>query len=459
MIIFVINYTNIAQNRYMLKKIKSFIERDLIKDKTEKIIVGVSGGLDSVVLLDILNKLGYTCIVAHCNFHLRGEESNRDEQFVYELAQSLNLKFLKIDFDTYKYAKEQKISIEMAARELRYNWFEKMSQEHQTPYIAIAHNANDSVETVLLNLIRGTGLKGLLGISVQNDKVIRPLINTFRDELEVYAENNNIKYIVDSTNLEDDYARNKIRNLVLPILSEINPATIQNIHHSTTILSDNWGIYTETIENIKQNVIQESDEEILIDIEKIQKLKYRNSILFELLRTYNFNSSSVADINKAIENNQSGKIFYSPTHTLLRDRDVLIINKNSENDESKTFIISPKDEEIAEPIHLSFRFLKKGSNFNYSTDKNKIHLDADKLNTQLQIRKWKEGDYFYPLGMKGRKKLSDYFIDSKINSFEKKNIYLLLSDDDIVWIIGRQIDNRYKISNKTQNIVEITYFK
>ncbi len=440
----------------MLKQIEHFISEQGLIDKSKPVLVGTSGGLDSVVLLHILHRLGFNCIAAHCNFHLRGDESNRDEIFVKDLCTSLKIPFLKADFDTTEYAKEHKISIEMAARELRYKWFDEMSVEHKAPSIAIAHHADDSIETILLNLTRGTGIKGLLGISAKNGKVVRPLIQIPRSEIEQFAQINKIDFIVDSTNLENDFARNKIRNQVIPILSQINPSASNNILQSSNYLKDVWLFLNSKIEEIEKDIVHTIDNQIFIDIDKLNQLNNKNLILYEILRKFDFNADVVNDILNNLAKNQSGLKYYSFTHRLINDRKYLIIQELKVDDE-QVYQINLSDGKITEPIDLDFRVFKRDDNFKFSSDPNLVHIDFDKIEQGLELRKWREGDYFYPLGMNQRKKLSDFFTDIKISIFEKEKQYLLCSGKEIVWIVGRRLDNRYKISPKSKNILEFRY--
>ncbi len=436
-----------------LKKVRQFIETNDLFQDNERILVGVSGGADSVVLLNILLKLRYTCVVAHCNFHLRGEESNRDEKFVENLAEQYNLLYKKVDFDTVGYAKSNKISIEMAARELRYAWFNKTATETMCSSIAVAHHADDSIETVLLNLIRGTGLKGLTGIEPKNGKVARPLLCCNRSEIENYAGKYKIPYVTDSTNASNDYSRNKIRNVLLPLMAEINPSVKETLAENTVRMRGAWKIYAGKIEEIKNEITTRDGDNFLINIEKLKDQTDVKTILFELLQPFHFNPEVISDIYKNLDK-RSGKRFYSESHRLLKDRNFLIIDE-TENVSQIEFSIDEKTGEINFPIHLSFDKFKKTNEFTPSRLSDTIHVDADKVKFPLTLRKWKDGDSFYPFGMRKSKKLSNFFIDEKLSRNEKEDVWILLSGNKIIWLVGLRLDNRFRINKSTKNILEI----
>lgn len=441
----------------MLTKVQEFIEDNQLLTPNERIIVGVSGGIDSVVLLNVLSKLGYDCVVAHCNFHLRGEESNRDEKFVEDLSKSYEVVFKKIDFDTVTYAKAEKISIEMAARELRYSWFEKLAQEINVHSIAVAHHSDDSIETVMLNIVRGTGIKGLIGILPRNGKIVRPLLCCSRFEIEEYARLNDIAFVNDSTNEVNDFNRNKIRNQVLPILAEINPSVKQTLFENIIRIKGAWKIYEQKIKEIKDEITFYQDERFYIDIEKLKKQPDVKTVLFEILDDFNFNNEVLDDILKSLDG-ESGKKFSSSTHRLIKDRNFLIIDEN-EPDPSIEWTIEEGTNIIENPIHLEFNLIEKNENFIVSKSSEKVNVDADKISFPLILRKWHYGDTFQPFGMNQEKKVSDFFVDEKLNLFQKEDAWLLTSNGEIVWIVGIRLDNRFRITENTQKILEITWKK
>lgn len=439
----------------MLKKVREFILTNQLLQPGERVLVGASGGVDSVVLLNILLKSGYECIVAHCNFHLRGSESDRDEKFVENLAKDYGVLYKKIDFDTINYAKSNKISIEMAARELRYGWFNKMAKETGATSIIVAHHADDSIETFILNLVRGTGLKGLTGIDPQFRNIIRPLLCCSRQEIDAYAKANDLKSVFDSTNASNDYNRNKIRNQVLPVLSDINPSVRQTLAEDIIRIKGAWKIFNEKIHEIKEKIVSQDEKNTYVSIPELKKQADVNTVLYEILNPYNFNNDVIEDIVLSLDNT-SGSTFTSPTHCLLKDRNTLIINEIETKNELE-YKITEGTNEMTEPVHLIFKFTTNFPEFQVSKSPDTIHVDANKLKFPLTIRKWHKGDIFQPFGMEQNKKVSDFFINSKLNRFQKDNVWILLSEDKIVWIVGLRSDNRFRITEKTQNIVEISF--
>jgi len=435
------------------QKVQSFIQKQQLLTGQGLVIVGVSGGIDSITLFSILHSLGYNCIIAHCNFHLRQDESMRDEDFVRNLALSHSVPFYSIDFDTNKYASDQKISIEMAARELRYNWFNELLKSHNAQAIAIAHHADDSIETLLINLTRGTGLRGLVGIAPRNNHIVRPLLCCTREEIENYVVEHELKYVQDSSNTSNIYLRNRFRNEVLPLLTEINSSARENLYKSIENLEGNFAIYQQSIEQIRELVVEKNEENITLNIDHIRAQVHVNTVLHELLSPYGFNTSQVLQINQHLDS-ESGKVFYSESHRLIKDRKQLIVSEINSN-EKECFTILHPDTEIERPIHLSFNKITVTSEFQVSKVKNCIHVDASKLVFPLKLRGWNEGDCFIPFGMKQKKKLSDFFIDNKFSLADKENCWILVSGEDILWIVGHRMDNRYRITEQSKDALEI----
>ncbi|HMM04636.1 MULTISPECIES: tRNA lysidine(34) synthetase TilS [unclassified Dysgonomonas] len=436
-----------------ISRVEQYIVANGLLAGGEKIIVGVSGGADSVALLDILHSFGLECVVAHCNFHLRGEESNRDAFFVEELCKKYNLKYERIDFDTEAYAAINSVSIEMAARELRYNWFEQLRVIHMADKIAVAHHRDDSVETILLNLVRGTGIRGLTGIAPVNGYVIRPLLSLSRDEIVEYLKDRRLSFVDDSTNNEDMYARNKIRLNVIPVLEAINPSVKESVNKTAEHLTQVANIYYMYMAQVKANIFADNK----INISMLVQYLEPEAILFELLSPYGFNSATVRQIFESVIS-QSGKIFYSETHELLKDRGYLILKKK-DNLKIERYNIHEDESTLSRPIHLKIERTPVNGDFSIEKNPDIIYIDADKLAYPLTLRKWRQGDWFMPFGMKGKKKVSDYFSDNKFSLFDKEAAWLLCSGDDIVWIIGHRSDERFKITDKTTEVVKIIYSK
>lgn len=433
-----------------ISKVKKYIQDNMLLTDNATVIIGVSGGADSMALLDILHNLEYNCIVAHCNFHLRGQESYRDEYFVEKVATKYKFKYVSANFDTKKYIEEESISLEMAARELRYAWFEKIRKEYKAEKIAVAHHQDDSVETVLINLIRGTGIRGLSGIAPVNGKVIRPLLCIFREDILEYLKARHIGFVEDSTNKEDIYTRNKIRLNVIPLLKTINPSVVHAIQKTSENLSHTENIFNAYVEKAKRKIFADNK----IDINTLLKQKEPKTILFEILFPYGFNSSTIDNIFDSI-NSQSGKIFNSEEYQIIKDREKFILEPINDQPDS-IHTLFEHETAISEPFNMTLESFRKTSSFQLEKDLNIIYLDKGRLIFPLIIRKWKHGDKFIPFGMKGHKKVSDYFTDRKFSLVDKSNTWLLCSGDDIVWIVGERIDDRFKITNTTIEILKIT---
>ena len=441
----------------MLKSVQRHIENQQLVAKTDKIIVGVSGGGDSVALLHVLYSLGYECVVAHCNFHLRGEESQRDEQFVIKLAEKYNFVLKKIDFDTKKIAAEQKISIEMAARNLRYEWFENLRKEFDAQAIAVAHHADDNIETLLINLTRGTGLKGLTGIPVKNGYVIRPLLHNTQQDIYNYLKINRLQFVEDSTNNSMDYVRNRFRHEIIPALEKINPSVRKTLNENISRFAEIEKFYLGKIEEVKNQIVKiidDKDLQITVDIKQLLKHENHKIILYEILSDYGFNADTIDKIESCLQKN-SGQIFYSEKYKVLHDRDLLIVSQK-EYFSKETFFIQENDSNIKEPVFLSIKKYDFTNDFEIKRLNNIAVFDADKLTFPLEIRHWKDGDSFVPFGMKGRKKLSDFFIDKKISRFDKEKIHILVSGEEVAWVMGLRSSESFKITPKTKKVLEIT---
>lgn len=450
MFIFDKNISFLPSQTTMLEKVRKFIhENQLLHPNNQPVIVGVSGGTDSVVLLDLLQKLDYKCIIAHCNFNLRKDESKRDESFVRTLSKANQIPLYVIDFETNEYATTNNISIEMAARELRYSWFEKLCRENDAQAIAVGHHLDDNIETMLLNLTRGTGLKGLTGMPVRNGNIVRPLLNISRNEISQYLNENKLKFVEDGSNASTEFLRNKIRHQLIPLIEEMNPAFRQTMKQTQENLQDTYHIFQTQINRIKNETVSLSENKTAVNINKLKQYTEKETILFEILREYHFHPDQIRQISDSLDT-IAGKMFFSPTHALLRDREHLIIQLLD-----KTAVQSVSENVKEQASQLLMRTFDKDKDFVYSKDQHVIHLDADKIVMPLTQRKWQAADYFYPLGMKNKKKLSDFLIDEKIDRFEKENVQVLLSGNQIVWVIGLRIDDRFKITAETRRILEI----
>ena len=439
----------------MWRTVRSYIERNrlLSDDDRRPVLVGLSGGADSVALLSVLVRLGYACVALHCDFHLRGEESERDAAFARTFAESLGVPFYQTDFDTVAYAREHHLSIEMAARALRYAWFEETRERLGAQAIAVAHHRDDSVETVVMNLIRGTGIRGLTGIRPRNGFVVRPLLCVSRADIVAWLESQGVRYVTDSTNLSDAYTRNFIRLNVLPLLERINPSVREAIARSAEHLSAVASVYAYEIARAREEVIVS---EGCLSIEALCRFPAPEAILYELLKEYGFSRWVSAEVFNALRK-ESGKVFYSKTHRLLKDRAYLWIVPLEREAEKTSFLLDPSREIYREPVGLAFRELLITPDFQIEKNRRVAYFDADKLRFPLTLRKWREGDWFVPFGMKGRQKLSDYFSDHKFSRIEKEKAWLLCSGDAIIWLIGERADNRFRIDSGTKRVLAVNF--
>ncbi|MDR0228757.1 MAG: tRNA lysidine(34) synthetase TilS [Flavobacteriaceae bacterium] len=413
------------------------------------VLLAVSGGIDSVVLLHLCCQMGMKVAIAHCNFHLREEESNGDQFFVEHLATVLNVPCHIVHFETEKYAYDNKVSIQIAARELRYKWFYELLEQEGYTYLLTGHHLDDSIETFLINFSRGTGLEGLLGIPEQTDKLIRPLLPFSRSQILEYANEHKIEWREDRTNAQTKYLRNKIRKLVLPILKEINPQWGQSFIETISHLKDSFELSQDAAGYMYKKVVSEIGTTLRIDLKALKALRNPKAYLYQWLQPYGFKAwDDIATLIYA----QAGKTVYAEKYVLLKDRDYLFVRElGNTNDLDNVYFLN-EEEELYEPIGIKTISVGEQENI---VSKTIIYVDKDSLTFPLQIRKVRTGDYFYPLGMNGSKKVSKFFKDEKFSLFDKEDTWLLCSQDKIVWIIGSRMDERFKIKNTTINILKI----
>ncbi len=430
-----------------------FISRNQLLTGTDNVLLAVSGGIDSMVLANLFLKTDNTIGIAHCNFQLRGTESDNDEKFVREFAKNSNTLFYAKSFDTEKYAEEKKVSIQMAARDLRYEWFEKIRVTEGFDYIALAHNKNDILETVLLNIARGTGLKGMTGIKKKSGYIIRPLLSATRNEIVQYADDNDLSYREDSSNVKIKYKRNMIRHQIIPEFEELNPDFIDSFSQTINQIEEAYEIFENMVKKKKEQMVTEIGDKTLIDIYKLRNLSNKTTYLYEFLRPYHFPSQVIPDIIESLEG-ISGKQFLSSTHRLIKDRNHLIITPQKK-DSTEKYYIDEETKKLTQPIRLLFRKFTSKPNLKIPHSPDIAWIDASILEYPLILRKWKTGDYFYPLGMQDPKKLSDFFIDEKLSLIEKESSWILTSGDKIVWVLGKRIDDRFRIGKQTSEILEI----
>lgn len=433
------------------EKVKNCIARHELLGREHPVLVALSGGADSVALACVLQDLGYKIEAAHCNFCLRGAESDRDEAFVTDFCQRRKIVLHRRCFSTHAYAHEHHVSIEMAARTLRYDFFEQLLQERELDCVAVAHHREDNTETVLLNLLRGTGIRGLRGIQYRNGKVVRPLLDVSRQEIEDYLAECHQDYMTDSTNLQDEVQRNKIRLNVMPRMREIYPNADESIHQGARRLSDAFRIYEYGMDLLMQQVVHGNR----ILLEELNRTPAPETVLYEILSRMDFNPAQVAAIYEQ-QGGESGKVYESPTHRLLRDREALVFEKKA---------VRPARLEKVLPLEGIMRvtddvtFLISRSSYNSGgplpREKNVICMDLDKVEFPLVVRTPQTGDRFMPFGMKGMKLVSDFLTDLKKNVFEKERQLLVCSGDKIAWVVGERPDDRFRVTEHTRHILRI----
>jgi tRNA(Ile)-lysidine synthase len=431
----------------MLKEFKKFISEKITLNPDGGILLAVSGGIDSMVMTSLFIDQGIKIGIAHCNFSLRGEESDKDEEFVQKYAVEHKIQFFTKRFDTKSFAEQSGLSIQMAARELRYNWFEEIRRENQFDFISIAHNLNDSTETFLINLIRGTGISGLGGIKSVQNKIIRPLLFASRQDIVQYSIEHKISFREDRSNAETKYTRNKIRHLVLPLLKEINPSVESTLTETSDRLSEVNEIVSEYINDIRGRISERKGQDTIYNIAYLKAYLHNRTILYELFKVYGLSGLLIKDLKNVITGRSGGKIF-TTSHRIIKNRTNLIISTLSVD-----ITIQLKFNNIEDfhnnSIIRTARYVNISPEFSIPSRSDAAYLDGEKIVFPLTIRKWQPGDYFYPLGMSSKKKLSDYFIDKKFSPSEKENALVIESEGEIAWIIGERIDERFKITEST----------
>jgi len=433
----------------MLEKFKKHVNQNLPFLTKGKLLLAISGGIDSVILAHLLHKMQLDFSLAHCNFKLRYEDSDKDAAFVTDIAEKLGVKYHAIEFDTTSYAEEKKLSTQMAARELRYDWFDELISQYNYDYVLTAHHTNDNIETVLINLTRGSGLQGLTGIPEVNGNIVRPLLPFSRAEIEQYTIANNISWREDESNQSTKYFRNKIRHEVVPVLEELNPSVLETFNTHLSYLKLEKKVLDNHFEEVKNEVSFFKGDLFKIDINKLKKHIEYKAYLYYMLKGCFF--SEWSDIERLMSG-QSGKFVNSKTHRLIKDRDFLLLEEKSLHLRELKVEISEGITKIDKPISLSFELVNQ---VGLST-KNSIYVNADSLEYPLYLRKKEEGDSFFPFGMKGKKKISKYFKDEKMSLIEKESSWLLTDvKGAVIWVVGRRADDRFKVVAKTKRILKI----
>ena len=436
----------------MLQKFKQHLHQNFPFLEDKKLLIAISGGIDSVVLAHLCSQLNLNFSLCHCNFNLRGQESDDDEAFVTSLAKTLKTLVYTTSFETEKYATKNKVSIQVAARDLRYTWFYKLLDANQYDYVLTAHNTNDNLETFIINLTRGSGLEGFTGIPPVNQKSVRPLLAFSRDDITLFAIKNGIVWREDRSNASIKYVRNKVRHKVIPILKELNPHVLESFQNTIEYLNESQSIINDALTNVTANVVSYENDLLKISCKEIEKLSNKKAYLYQLLQGYGFTAwNDIVNLISA----QPGKQVFSDTHRLLKDRNFLILTTINKNQSIKgPVLIDQKVSKITNPIKLTIQ------NTDDFTCKNthEIIIDNDLINYPLSLKKWHHGDTMYPAGMKGSKKISQLFKDNKLSLLDKEKIWILAdAKNHIIWVIGLRQDRRYLANITSKNRLKISY--
>lgn len=443
----------------MLEQFKDYVKGYRLFGPDEPILLAISGGVDSMVMADLFHRSGFNFAIAHCNFGLRGSESNQDEAFVAGIAETYGVRFFVKHFKTREYAGFNKISVQMAARTLRYEWFDELILTEGYKAIATAHHLDDQIETFFINVLRGTGISGLHGIMPHRTRVVHPMMFAFRRQIEEYAGDEAIAYREDSSNRSSKYVRNKIRHDLVPLLGEINPEFRKTITTTIDQIRETEILLQNHLDDIRSRIVKvTSNEAISLKISELLSLSPKEAYLYELLQPFNFNRSVTDEIADGLED-ISGKQYFSTSHRLVKDRELLLINAlgPAGSQPAAETLIDDKVSEIKKPIQLRFSQIENNPEIAVSKNGSIAMVDASKIIWPLRLRKWKEGDTFVPFGMSNNKKLSDFFIDNKFSIVEKENAWLLISGNEIAWLVGHRIGNGYRVGPETKTILKIEW--
>lgn len=438
----------------MLQRFKDNLFNRLAIQPTDRLLVAVSGGIDSMVLLGLLQSLKVNLVIAHCNFKLRGKESEQDEDFVRRQANLYGLSFLCKSFDTKAIARQLGISIQEAARNLRYEWFEQILAKHNCDYYVTGHNFDDRLETFFINALRGSGISGLRSIPEKNGNCIRPLLFATRNEIEDYAGKKKISFREDSSNLKTEYTRNKVRHFLMPALEAVDVDFRKGMAKTLCNMVKTEAFISSEINRRRASYSHNDGRDFKIPIADVVSDENAEFWLFELLKPFGFNAATVSKIFITICSDANpGKIFLSDNFELIIDRRELIVRQKNDKKSPGLFLVPDNITEIDEPLKMLISRTNHDAGFALCKDKRVAQIDFAKLRFPLKIRRYKTGDFFYPIGMRGKKLLSDYLIDLKLSLFEKRDIWLLESDGKIVWVIGYRLDERFKITPGTKQIL------
>jgi tRNA(Ile)-lysidine synthase len=442
----------------MYKEFRQFIEKNELIRHRQRVLLAVSGGIDSMAMLHLFSLCEWDFAIAHCNFTLRGKESDGDAELVEKVALDLGKQLFIKKFDTKKYASENNLSIQVAARNLRYNWFEELCNENGFDVIAVAHNANDVAETMLINLVRGTGLKGLTGIKAKRGRVIRPLLFATRAQIEVFVSENGLIFRSDASNDDNKYTRNLIRNTIIPTLCQINPSFIEGMNSTASHLSHINQAVCEDMLIFHKRVYSQTTGFIGYSIYELTKYPYSQEYILTEFEQYGFSPSDCTNIYGSLFS-QPGKEFFSETHRVTRDRKYLMVTPFAAKEENRSVLVHEGLSEIFNPLPLLFEQIQFETGLNLNKTNLVANIDFETLTFPLTLRQWQAGDWFIPFGMKGKKKVSNFLIDAKVPRHEKDAIYVIESNGSIVWLVGYRIDNRFAVKASTTKILRITLNK
>ena len=442
----------------MFEQFEKYIRDNDLFTREDRLLVALSGGMDSIVLCDLLHKTGYKFDVAHCNFHLRGDESDFDATFVKQYAQKQGIETCFVeDFDTFSYMAREKKSLEMAARHLRYQWFDNLLAKHGYDYLVTGHHSDDSAETMFINMLRGTGISGLHGILPKNDKIVRPLLFASKAKIALYVKQNDIQYVEDSSNMSVEIIRNRIRREVFPIFREIAPNFDITIRQEIERFRQTEQVFRTVIDRVREKITiyNEKDKTIRFSIAILKELNPTKIFLYEIFSQYGFNEATINKIEESLYDSISGKQFFSETFRAIKDREHIIVVAVKDDQVSKEYFVEQQATKITEPLALRIETLRDLNFISIPKEQTIVMLDYDLLTFPLVLRKWKNGDSFVPFGLKNFKKLSNFYTDLKYSLLDKENQWLLCSGDNIVWVVGKRLDDRFKITTQTKTIYKV----
>ena len=441
----------------LVEKFCSYVAHEGLFTHDDNLLLAVSGGVDSMVLMSLVRAAGYRFAVAHCNFHLRGEESDGDEFLVESEVRKLGVAYHVAHFDTYGEVASTGDSVEMAARRLRYGWFDELCNAHGYSVVVVAHHIDDSIETHFINMLRGTGARGLTGIAPRNGRVVRPLLFATREDIEMYAAQNEIPFRVDSSNMSMKHLRNRVRHEVVPMLKEINPQFTSIMQRNMTHLGQAQSFIDASMANIKRAVLSETRGVYRVDVASVDASLPRNFVIYEILSSeFGFRREMVADICSAIDSGATGRRFFASDMVAVVDREAILVMPITKGDDVEVSVDCDTASAALGEVTFTFETLAMESVETLNQGADVALIDADRVAFPLTIRRWREGDTMVPLGMTGRKKISDMLIDAKVSLADKREQYVLLSGDDITWLVGRRIDNRYAVKKHTSRVLRVS---